>query len=539
MKKTSRVLLFLFIGPALTYAQSPLTGTWQNEVLSGGSLQLWTVELIQDGTSLTGTVEPGSNDAAEIYEGEIRGDAIVFKVNIPGHRTITFSGEIDGDEIAFTRDVEVREGGNPGGTGIFGSRAVPQFTAKRVPDGQVPARPKGTPFLKQLTVFDRQGNVVRALGEPRLYTQPMLSPDGARLAVFLRNDIWVFDLSTGNGTQVTSSAQIAEYQSSPVWSPDGSQITFFSFRENYGGLYRKASNGTGSEELLYRHTLGVDIPPTDWSPDGRFLSFSAGAVLWTLPLNGERKAMELSREEFDLFGARYSPDGRFLAYVSDETGRNEVYVRPVDPSSGFSPGGGKWQVSHQGGLGLVQWRWDGRELYYLAADGGVMAVDVSTTPAFEAGPSKLLFRAPSTFLLTSPFSRQGTNAPDCSCAIRGCEQGSISRDGQRFVFAVPMPPEREEVTVAPEILAKYVGTYVMAEEAGFDAGINVTVTLEGNQLMIQYPFAQEKFLLFAESETYFSLKVTNGDFEFVKNDSGNVTHFIEYVGGSGIRAIRK
>ena len=168
-----------------------------------------------------------------------------------------------------------------------------------------------------------------------------------------------------------------------------------------------------------------------------------------------------------------------------------------------------------------------------------MVVEVSTTPAFEAGPSQLLFRAPDTFLLTSPFNRQGTNAPDCSCAIRGCEQGSISRDGQRVVFAVPMPPEREDVAVAPEILAKYAGTYVIAEEAGLIAGINMTVTLEGNQLMLQSPFAKERFPLFAESETYFFLKVTNGDFEFVKDDSGNVTHFILYDGDSGTKVTRK
>ena len=139
---------------------------------------------------------------------------------------------------------------------------------------------RGAPFPKQLTVFDRKGKVVRTLGEPDLYTQPVLSPDGTRLAVFLRGHIWVFDLSTAEGTQVTSpprisasgppSARIVDYQSSPGWSPDGSQIAFFSYRENYGGLYRKASNGTGSEDCCTGTCLALIFP----SPTGRLTGVS-------------------------------------------------------------------------------------------------------------------------------------------------------------------------------------------------------------------------------------------------------------------------
>ena len=118
--------------------------------------------------------------------------------------------------------------------------------------------------------------------------------------------------------------------------------------------------------------------------------------------------------------------------------------------------------------------------------------------------------------------------------------GSISRDGQRIVFALPLPPDRKEVTVAPEILTKYVGTYVCCVGWGYDDWV---VTLEGSQLMIRpvgsYEL-QQKFPLFAESETYFFLKGTNGDIEFVKDDNGNVTHLNLYQGQrAGRRASRK
>ena len=424
----------------------------------------------------------------------------------------------------------------PDGSSSWIFTRIPSFGSSISRDGQqvlvaVPlTKPRGSNFFpRQITVFDRQGKVVRTLGEPDGYFQPMISPDGTRVAAFLNlfGDIRVFDVSTGKSVQVTSSAGAASYQSSPVWSPDGSQLVFFSFRapspvEHWGGLYRVASDGTGSEELVYRHELGVDIPTTDWSPDGRFLSFSAGGVLWTVPVDGERKAMELVREEYQVYGARFSPDGRFVAYVSDESDRKQVYVRPFDPSSGF--GDAKWQVSKEGGLGLVQWRRDGRELYYLATDGGVMAVDVTTTPSFQSGTPKLLFRAPATFPLVGIFDREGTNALECSCAITGCEQGSISRDGQRFVFAVPQPPRRNEVAVPPGILAKYAGMYVGDRT-------NWVVTLEGNHLMVQGA-GREKDSLFAESETKFFLKAANGDFEFVKDDKGDVKYIFVYRGGT-------
>jgi Tol biopolymer transport system component len=411
-------------------------------------------------------------------------------------------------------------------------------------DGQqflfnVPPKPRGTRFPSQITVFDRQGKVVRTLAELRsdaTPTTPVISPDGSRVAVFLDNDIWSFDIATGSSSQVTHSASTVRTegdQQSPVWSPDGSRIAFVTFRDNLGRVFQIPSNGMGGEALLYSHLPDIyTMPLTDWSPDGRFLSFDSGGVSWVLPLDGRGQATELMREEYTVYEARFSPDSRYIAFVSDESGRNEVYVRPFESSpSGVKPGSDKWQVSTEGGLGLVQWRRDGRELYYVAIDGGVMAVDVATTPTFHAGTPKLLFRMPATFPLVGIFERAGINAPGCSDAtIERCEAGSISRDGQRFVFNVPQPPERTPITVEPGILAQYAGTYAVR-------GLDWMVTLEGTQLMIQRT-AREKAPLFAESETKFFLKATNGDFEFVRDDKGNVKYLFMYRGGTPEQLIR-
>ena len=390
---------------------------------------------------------------------------------------------------------------------------------------------RGAPFPRQLTVYDRRGNAVRMLGEPEIYRDPVFSPDGMRLAVVKVGlegeadvDIWVFDLPQGTSTRVTSDPAREFGEFAPVWSPDASQIGYYSYRDNYGRLYRKASNGAGSEELLYQHTPGAEMHLRDWSPDGRFLSFDSGNVVYTLPLDGQRKAIEFSREEFELLEAHFSPDGRFLAYRSNESGRYELYVQSIDLSSGLPAAGGKWQVSNRGALGMVHWRGDGSELYYLAADGAVMAVEVTTTPAFEAGPQKVLFRAPSTIPLTSYWSYP----EELPSAL-----GSVSRNGERFIFAVPLPPDREEITVEPETLAKYVGTY--ARSRNYDWVVN----LESGQLLIQEVGA-EQYPLFAESETSFFFKVTNGDLEFIEDEKGNVTDLVLYGGvGRSIRMPRK
>jgi len=291
---------------------------------------------------------------------------------------------------------------------------------------------------RQLTLFDRAGNEVARIGARDLYNQPVLSPDKTRVAVIKpdldkeTNDVWVIDVASAKATQITSS-QAREGANSPVWSPDGSQIAYVRLRDGSFGLYRNASNGQGTEELVYRNSAPMTL--TDWSMDGRYLSYFSsdlgGGALFAVPLAGagERKPIEILRSKAQLQGPRLSPDSRFVAYVSNETGRNEVYVRPFDPAGGAPAAAatGPWQVSESGGSGMAYWRRDGKELYYLAPSRAIMAVSVNTSSSFEIGKQTQLFRP----------SEATPVAPGVA---------SMSRDGERILIAVP-PPQLRQLTV--------------------------------------------------------------------------------------------
>ena len=139
-----------------------------------------------------------------------------------------------------------------------------------------------------MTIFDRQGKVTGTVGDPGFYIQPGISPDGKRLVV-MRNDpktsnqdIWTFDIASGKGNAVTNDTSP---ENAPIWSPDATQVAYVSFREPYSGIYRKAWDGTGNEELLFRYTPGAFMVLTDWSPDGKFLTFWTGvlSLVWLRP----------------------------------------------------------------------------------------------------------------------------------------------------------------------------------------------------------------------------------------------------------------
>jgi Tol biopolymer transport system component len=290
--------------------------------------------------------------------------------------------------------------------------------------------PARGPRLQQITIFNRQGEVLQKIGEPGLYSGPAFSPDGARLLV-TRNDLksgqadlWTIDLATGKETRLTNDTMP---KVNPLWSPDGKYIYYSLFQNGDFPVYRRPSDGSGDQELVFRYTPGAFVGLSDIASDGKFLVCDSGGVILVVPLTGDpasRKEIEYLREEFTDGVGRLSPDGRFMAFRSDEAQpeRGEVYVRPFDASTG-QPGNGKWQVSKDGVLAMLHWRADGKEIFFRGQNLEsnellVMSAEVATTPTFSAGTPKLLFKLP------GPL---------------GGNLGNISRDGQRFVFAVNVP----------------------------------------------------------------------------------------------------
>lgn len=274
----------------------------------------------------------------------------------------------------------------------------------------------------QLTWLDRMGRSLGTAGPLGDYDGLELSPDERRLVVHRRDlqtenvDVWLFDLLRNTSSRFTFDVG---NDSSAVFSPDGQRVAYLSQRPDTPGIYQKHVGGTASEELL----IGVRGNPTDWSPDGRFILYQSTNRdemqwdLWAVSPTGERKPIPLVRTEHNERGGKLSPDGRWIAYHSSESGKEEVWVQP------FPPTGNKWQVSIGGGFS-PRWRGDGKEIFYIAADGKLMSVDVTADDTFDVGRTKPLFQA---------MFREG--------AYGGY---AVSRDGQRFLMK--MPPAPEDVT---------------------------------------------------------------------------------------------
>ena len=269
----------------------------------------------------------------------------------------------------------------------------------------------------RLIWFDRSGKQTGQLGEPGFYFQPQFSPDGQKLAVASFDiragsaDIWLYELARNVPTRFTfdPASDVA-----PIWSPDGSTIILSSNRKGPYDIYQKAFTGAGSEEVL----LESDETKTanSWSADGRFIVYTSADAkantkedLWILPLFGDHKPFPFLRTQFNESFAQFSTDGHWIAYVSDESGSNQVYIAP------FPGPGGKWQASRAGGS-EPRWRGDGKELFFLAPDNKLMAVDVNAKESIlEIGNAQPLFEV-------HPNTAPGTHY-------------DVTHDGKRFLVA--------------------------------------------------------------------------------------------------------
>jgi eukaryotic-like serine/threonine-protein kinase len=290
----------------------------------------------------------------------------------------------------------------------------------------------------QLSWVDRTGKTLGTVGQPGFYQNPALSPDGSRLALEAASgqgrgaDIWVSELARGVISRFTFDEANDVY---PVWSPDGSRIMFASDRlAGVFHLFQKLSNFAGEDELVFR-SGDYDKKPYDWSPDGRhivFISYQPGQTqIGVLPLVGDGKPLALPPLTYGVTMGNVSPDGKWIAYASNESGRTEVYVRS------FPTPAGKRQISKDGAI-APRWRGDGRELYYYAFDGRIMAVPVRADTTFDVGTAVPLF---TTELLKGSTTVVGFRA-----------QYDVTRDGRQFLVNVPVS---DQTATPPSITVVY------------------------------------------------------------------------------------
>ncbi len=280
----------------------------------------------------------------------------------------------------------------------------------------------------QMTWFDRSGKAVGTVGPPVDMSWPALSPDGKTVAIDRRDaqtgyyDIWLHDLARGTDSRFTFNSQDNRF---PVWSPDGRYLAFNSNRSVPQGVYKKATGGIGQDEIVDENDLAKR--PTDWSPDGRFVIEETYAAtpktqddIWIAPVSpggGGEKPRPYLQTEFVEGEAKVSPNGKWLAYSSNETKRNEVYIMT------FPNSGGKWQISTSGGR-IPIWSRDGKQLFYVSAGNKMMAVEIKGTGTNpEPGVPQPLFDV-----------RLGANNPSFD----------VSKDG-RFLI----PTVVEQATAAP------------------------------------------------------------------------------------------
>jgi Tol biopolymer transport system component len=241
--------------------------------------------------------------------------------------------------------------------------------------------------------FDRSGKQIGAVGEHNTYRGGVrISPDGRRAAVEQADresrstSIWVSDFGRGVASRFTQ--DVTAVEDDPVWSPDSNRIAFVTTRGGPNNFYVRSASGVGEDELLLRLPAWGNVPE-DWSPDGKVLLYSGYDAktkrdLWMLPMSGDHTPKPFLQTRFSEYHGRFSPDGRWVAYVSDESGKPEVWAQS------FLTPGKKRQISDKGGI-KPEWRGDGHEIFYLDPNGKLMSAEIRTGSTIESSAPKPLF----------------------------------------------------------------------------------------------------------------------------------------------------
>ena len=283
----------------------------------------------------------------------------------------------------------------------------------------------GRSIYRQYTWFDRSGKALGTACPPGNYFDIDLSPDGTRAAVQRsdiqtgNSDIWLIDLTRSLISRFTFDAGVDD---DPTWSPDGKYVYFSNTASGRYVVQRKASSGVGAPELI--HDMGKSQMPSDWSPDGKHLLMNVTSPqgetdLWVTNEGGNPPSAPYLATSFDEYGAQFSPDGRWVAYTSNESGRPEIYVQS------FPAGDGRWQVSLEGGA-RPRWNPKGGELLFLSPNLEMMSVEVRPGPTFDYGTPKALFV---------------TRIDNYSAPNRY----AVSADGSRFLINVAVDEQKANV----------------------------------------------------------------------------------------------
>jgi serine/threonine-protein kinase len=403
------------------------------DVLPGGTAAIFTIGTLDQ----PGYYEDATIAVVDLESGETRtlieGGSIA-RYSPTGHLVYSRGGAL----LAVPFDVERLEVTGPPAPLLEGvarqttSGAV-HFAISR--NGTLMYVPAGAPSSESSMVWvDREGRAETVMRTTAPYLAPRLSPDGTKLAVGVGpglgdGDIWIHDLQRGGSTRLTFDSDYV----APIWTPDGKRIVFGVTRGGSEGLAWKAADGSDAEEMILRHSPEFVGTPETWIPGSDTIAYSrnggeGGYMIMTATL-GDSEPRPLVDGPGGEGGVSTSPDGRWLAYASDESGQFEVYVRPY-------PGpGGKWQLSTEGGKGPI-WSRDGREIFYT--DGyRMMVVPVETEPTFSPGTPRKLFEY--------GFMRAVGPYPDYD----------VAPDGRRFLMFHRShdDPPRQKINVVTNLAA--------------------------------------------------------------------------------------